>query len=252
MKGERLCGNESHPQKVDIGISDRVPSAVSQASMVKLLMIGDSDIDFWPRDLLPALDGLKLARTNKISLVVRGYSGATLAEIVSQMKNALTAIFETTTGNDTGEALVIVACAGENDIGNRSSSLDYSVSALQSFLDVAFSMEERAKSLGVIFLGPKFEPWQEDDPSSKKQYSIMSRAFARCCLRHRHADRIRYIDCLTMFCGVSAGLPGATLVGRARAETKFFALDGLHLSPEGYKTWKRIVENRIRSLACQT
>jgi lysophospholipase L1-like esterase len=145
---------------------------------------------------------------------------------------------------------VIVACAGENDIGNGV-SLDHSLMALRQFLDAICSNEKKApspKQHHLIFLGPKFEPWLEDDPASKKAYSKMSRAFARCCKQHDHADQIHFLDCLTMFCGDTATIPGAALVGRAKADDKYFAADGVHLSSHGYSIWQQVVQERIHEI----
>jgi lysophospholipase L1-like esterase len=148
---------------------------------------------------------------------------------------------------------VIVACAGENDLGNGV-ALDTSVSALETFLGVVFDdaigedseKKNRMNHHYVIFLGPKFEPWLEDDPSYKKKYSKMSRSFDRCFQRHSNADNIHYIDCLTMFCtGETANIPGAILGGKAKADYKYFASDRLHLSSHGYKLWKEVVERQI-------
>jgi lysophospholipase L1-like esterase len=126
-------------------------------------------------------------------------------------------------------------------------------------------------------LGPKFEPWLDQDPSYKKKYAAMARAFRRGLEEYdtttsfcngnsakrndKHSDtgdrggsnfdthdRILFIDCLTMFCGETANLPGARLGGRARADPRFFASDQLHLSREGYEIWKEAVETGIERL----
>ena len=51
-----------------------------------------------------------------------------------------------------------------------------------------------------------------------------------------------------MFCGESANIPGATLGGKAKAEPVYFSSDQLHLSEEGYRIWKRVVEERLSEL----
>jgi hypothetical protein len=121
----------------------------------------------------------------------------------------------------------------------------------------------------LIFLGPKLEPWLEDDMEARKSYFHLSERLSRSCqtfgtnetLDHNenkdnqscHPDgknAISYVNCLTMFCGDSADLPGAVLAGRAKAETKYFNKDMLHLSEEGYKVWKEEIEWIISSIIC--
>jgi lysophospholipase L1-like esterase len=222
--------------------------------MVKLLLIGDSDIAYWPRHLLPCSHAMNPAS----DVILLGHSGATLEDVVTmlqrEMDNIQTSISKVGEGGAI-EKLVVVACAGENDIGNGL-LLDSSVSALNACLDQIFQIESTAASceqknciLSVIFLGPKFEPWLNSDASSKKKYSKLSRSFSRCCNRHFHSDRIHYVDCLTAFCGDSANVPGAVLGGKAIAQTKYFAPDQLHLNDDGYTIWKGVIETLLQTLA---
>lgn len=48
-----------------------------------------------------------------------------------------------------------------------------------------------------------------------------------------------------MFCGDSANQPGALMGGQAIPEARYFDNDQLHLSDEGYKIWKEILEQKI-------
>lgn len=231
----------------------------NSAEMIQVLQIGDSDIALWPCQLLPSLDSLKSNDDfDTPAMIVSGHSGATLDVVVAKLRHHLSCMTNASDSKEGSVSLLVVACAGENDIGSGV-SLDASVASLRIFLDLAFSIEETIPMVSsstkrrftmehLIFLGPKFEPWLEDDPSLKKKYSKMSRSFARCCSRHVHSNRIHYIDCLTMFCGESGLVPGATLAGRASAEEKYFEADRLHLSLEGYKIWKEVVERHFQSL----
>ncbi len=211
-----------------------------QRKMVQLLLIGDSDIALWPSELLPnvaALNGND--QSLPPSTIVKGYSGATLQEVTSQLQDCLSSLAGSIA--ETKEEILVIACAGENDIGSGI-PLEASLNFLERFLDILF----RRMVSKLIFLGPKFEPWLDNDPSFKKKYSKMSRSLERCCHRHQHSDRIQYINCLTMFCGESAGLAGATLAGKACADDNYFAPDGLHLSSKGYRIWKNIIEECIQ------
>ena len=142
------------------------------------------------------------------------------------------------------EESLFVICAGENDIG-EGLSLDNSVGALEKLLEMILASSEKHR---VIFLGPKFEPWQENDIMAKKKYSKMSRSFQQCLSRQFDSNGMHYIHCLAMFCGGSATIPGAILGGRANAECKYFQSDLLHLSTHGYKIWKDVVEQKIKEI----
>lgn len=248
--------------------------------MKRIVLVGDSDIAFWPKESLPS--PLNLAEEGGIEIdsewdqtLVSGHSGATLAAVIPQLRTILAeshTCYDDSTTNDgirrttrartesSLDTLVVVACAGENDIG-EGFSLDKSVEALREFLDVVFVADNSNGRSGnrnnddnrfLIFLGPKFEPWLEHDHSYKKKYSAMARAF-RHCLQEYEIDStghrsIHFLDCLTMFCGETANLPGARLCGRAKADPRYFASDQLHLSKEGYMVWKDVIETKIRRL----
>lgn len=245
-----------------------VVHAVVPDMMDRILFIGDSDIAFWPHELLPDVNTGKSSRNNTPSIVttVQGYSGATLADVADRLRDFLHDMAGSV--KDKSARIVIVACAGENDIGNNI-PLDTTLTSLRLFLDILFGTGDyrvdTPKTTGtdtgtgttqattititkLVFLGPKFEPWLEDDPSYKKKYTKMSRSFQRCLVSHPQSERIDYVDCLTMFCGETAGVPGATLAGRACAQENYFSSDGLHLSFEGYKIWKGQVEARLEKL----
>jgi lysophospholipase L1-like esterase len=200
-----------------------------------LMLVGDSDIARWPPELLPQSNTLQQTLTS-------GHSGETLQEIVSCVQEALEVI-------QPAETIVLVACAGENDIGNGS-SLDDTLSAFQELIRVFFCNDanEPTRNKRLVFLGPKLEPWLDNDPVSRKQYVKLSKASQRACTKHESANEIIYIDCLLMFCGESGKLPGATLGGKAKAEPHYFDSDQLHLSREGYQVWKRVVENCLSDI----
>ena len=201
---------------------------------LSLAFVGDSDIHYWPSKVLPTLDGVVPVA------VVSGHSGASLSETLPHLRKVLKK-------HGSSQRLIIVACAGENDVYDI--SLDSSLIAMRQFLDAIFSNEkEPSKHHHLIFLGPKFEPWLEDDSSYRKSYIKMSRAFSQCCEKHDNADQIQFIDCLTMFCGDTATIPGAVLGGRAKADSKYFAADKLHLSIHGYKVWQQVVQERIKEI----
>jgi hypothetical protein len=314
----------------------------------RLILVGDSDIAYWPKKLLPSViipiddcdevflenkngnnnnnnnnkhnhkrqqEKLKqIARPNKISVTVSGHSGATLAGILPHLRSILSDSSSIISSNDnddddsdkdnindikssrinqncdSGETKaaattsIIVACAGENDI-SQGLSLERSIEQLREFLDLVFLDDDDGNDNNndnnnrnnnnddnrfLIFLGPKFEPWQDnhhDNISYKKKYNSMTRAFQRCLQEYKKkkngndnddennsndfSRRIHYIDCLTMFCDEeTTNLPGARFCGRAKAEPYYFSSDQLHLSDSGYYIWKDIIETKI--LQCLT
>jgi len=224
--------------------------------MRRLALIGDSDIAYWPKELLPSLGN----GATWDQVIVSGYPGATLAEIPPLQRVLIEHNTDKDNSNDGDEGvtksipkddvLVVVACAGENDIGNGI-SFGKSAEALGEFTDAVFDETYNGSNTILIFLGPKFEPWLEHDPSCKKKYTAMAMSFGRYLgdyetTKQNNNHHIHFIDCLTMFCGESANIPGARLGGRAKAEPQFFASDQLHLSKEGYALWKKVVEDEIK------
>ena len=283
-----------------------------QAIKDVLVLIGDSDIDYWPLELVPSIkscrrrqrrrreghgaggdydndendgtyndnsnsssssendDDDSSSHSSNIVVVKRGKSGATLNEIIPELK----VVFEEQRrerqqdSQDQHQRHIIVACAGENDIANGL-SLDSSTTALEDFLDIILEESNNqcdninSNEYHVIFLGPKFEPWLDDDGCSsyKKLYGKMSRNFERICTNHPMNQNqnntatttdtttrtsIHYIDCITMFCTKeTCNMPGAILGGKAKANYKYFQSDKLHLSQYGYKIWKKTIEDTI-------
>jgi lysophospholipase L1-like esterase len=187
-------------------------------------LVGDSDIEHWPDAFSLSIEGATVSK--------KGFSGATLGQIVKHAEASLL-------GNNEAAIIFLVVCAGENDIG-EGLSLAKSQRAFERLLDIAFNYQVR-----LIFLGPKFEPWLQDDPDARKQYVRMSLAFARCCMDHPMTQYITFVDCLTTFCGESGQQPGAVLGGKAVAEQRYFQSDQLHLSNDGYRIWKEVVEDCI-------
>lgn len=231
----------------------------------------------WPAALYPCLDldnDHQLA-AEAVVVVIRGHSGATLQQILPHVKQALLEE-DDAIGGETASSILMV-CAGENDIG-RGIPLETTLTHFSKLLQMVHGIPTRGlaeqqkynkEQHHLIFLGPKFEPWmdQDEDPvGSKQAYSKLDRGFQRVCKEYTttitvssgttddaattstssHHNFLHYVDCLTMFCGETATLPGARLGGRAVAQPEYFSSDQLHLSDKGYAVWKGIVEQIIR------
>lgn len=284
------CASHHYQSAIDQKNDPALRALHTVFPMKRIVLVGDSDIAFWPKQLLPSPlncaeeGGTEIDTTEWDQTLVSGHSGAKLAEVLPNLRTVLA---ESQACDDGGggdivgdgnrrtirarskssDTLIVVACAGENDIG-EGLSLGKSVEALREFLDMVFlsddanshsSYQNNGGDRFLLFLGPKFEPWLEDDPSYKKKYSAMTRAFQHCLQEYKiensttknstsngYRINIHFVDCLTMFCGETANIPGARLCGRAKADPRYFASDQLHLSKEGYSMWKDVVETQIR------
>jgi len=190
-------------------------------------LVGDSDIDRWPKALLPSVI--------RATTTVLGHSGATLRQVLPHVRGSLERSVAPT------NFVILVVCAGENDIGNGMTLVE-TETYFQELLKIIFDRTD-STNVHLIFLGPKFEPWLNKDKDARKQYIQMSLTFQRCCRNNKYSSQISYIDCLAMFCGESANQPGAVLGGKAVADPSLFDADQLHLSEKGYRIWKRILED---------
>uniref|UniRef100_A0A7S2KE40 SGNH hydrolase-type esterase domain-containing protein n=1 Tax=Leptocylindrus danicus TaxID=163516 RepID=A0A7S2KE40_9STRA len=205
-----------------------------------LVLLGDSDIERWPAHLYPFY-----VFPRNVEIVGRG--GAQLRDVTEIYKNwALESA--AIADNCVGELdIFIIACAGENDIGSGKSieATMEDFSLLLAGIISEYNGEGRRK---IIFLGPKFEPWLIRDHSSRKQYATLSKRMRRHCEKHVRCADITFVDCLTMFCGETKGVPGAALGGRAIPDKNYFAEDGLHLNDEGYNLWKEELNRLLHQL----
>ena len=216
-----------------------------------IVLVGDSDISRWPPELFPS------PSTNAAFSVVRnGLSGAVFDETISLVSETLRdAIACTATKTAATEKnapstsrIIVVICAGENDIG-QGYSIDKIIRSFERVVDECFGFEVPVSRM--IYLGPKIEPWLTHDPSSRKQYVKLSKSLQRAIERHNRKADIHYIDCLLMFCGESANIPGA-VTAKAKAEERYFHNDGLHLSDEGYSIWKQVIEDEVNKILLAT
>jgi hypothetical protein len=156
--------------------------------------------------------------------------------------------------------LIVVVCAGENDVGSGTSTPETVEhwSWLLEAVEKELLMPQRSPpassssqlSVSVVLLGPKLEPWLASDPGSRKRYVRLPRALEARCRQHPNRGvRARFVDCLTLFCTPeTASAPGALLGGRAMPDSTYFENDQLHLSEAGYRVWKKTVENALVAL----
>lgn len=199
---------------------------------IAIFLVGDSDIDRWPRACFPR---------SPAPCTVKAVSGATLRQCIALVQYAVRDALR-----ECLEEIVVVACAGENDIA-QSMTLEESCQALRDFVAASFDRAGQ-DCVSLIFLGPKLEPWLEYDKQARRDYIRMSQAFAKICREHALADRIQFVDCLVLFCGESGHLPGALFGGKAKAKGVYFDHDDLHLSEAGYRLWQANVEECIDTM----
>ena len=246
---------------------------------IVVVLVGDSDIARWPKDLLPSITDttttpptMAAANTcpkNMSACLVSGHSGALLHQIIVPVQEQLTAVAlankeQRNSYNDkdqkwqtTTTPVFLIVCAGENDIASGM-PLTKSISAMESLLQTVCSMASTTSQylrVHLIFLGPKLEPWLRDDPDARKAYIQMSRSFARICSQYINNSSssitsigsIHFVDCLTLFCD-GANSPGALFGGCAVPHDEYFDDDQLHLSYEGYRRWRDCVESKMRTI----
>lgn len=159
-------------------------------------------------------------------VTLSGQSGATLSQILVP--------------DDLSQVDVVVVCAGENDIA-ANIPLWQSEQALRNLLHQFLLVAGIPKR--VFVLGPKFEPWLQDDPEMRKKYWQMHLSFQRLITTEApFSTRVHYVDCLFLFYS-DATKQGA--VYRATPDTRYFHADQLHLSREGYRVWKELLQERL-------
>lgn len=222
---------------------------------LSLLFIGDSDISQWPADLIPG-KGPRFVQAQHqpcfyytiVKSLVHGQSGATLSQVATMAQNDLSKM------NDPDCARLIIACAGENDLGNGLSA-NAAMEGFHEFLSVVFSSFDDEEEIlpFLLFLGPKIEPWMRDDDGDAgkmiQKYSKLSRAMSRCCKTHKNSDRIIFVNCFLFFCTESSLMtPGSALGGKGIADERYFQEDKLHLSYDGYRLWQEKVEEKLFTL----
>lgn len=191
-------------------------------STMKIALIGDSDVARWPVSEYPSL-----------LVGVSGQSGATLSQI-----NVLHDFLST-------QVDVIVVCAGENDIA-AGVPLWQSEQALRFLLQQLIPIASQR----VFLLGPKFEPWLQDDTEMRKKYWQMHLSFQRIISTEAtYSTMVEYIDSLFLFCTNATGSPVKGAVYKAVPDPKYFDDDQLHLSREGYRVWKEVLQQQIVLLA---
>jgi lysophospholipase L1-like esterase len=190
---------------------------------MKIALLGDSDVARWPVSDYP-----------KAVVNVSGQSGATLSRILVP-HNVL-------------QADVVIVCAGENDIATDT-PLWKSEQALRNLLQQLLVTKSSLQR--VFFLGPKFEPWMQDDREMRKKYWQMHVSFQRILSTEEpFSTRVHYIDSLFLFCTDESGdqLQKKGAVFKATPNPLYFHADQLHLSREGYFVWKELLEQQLAQL----
>jgi len=232
-----------------------------ESVVVSIILVGDSDIARWPPSLLPFTNvggggGNKIVTTLKP--IVSGHNGATLSQILPHVQVQMEESMNRRNESPSNEMTILIVCAGENDVGSvplwesEAACLRLLQETVGKYNNNNTNDDNDSNTLSrnrlvVIFLGPKLEPWLQDDMSSRKRYIQMSRAFQRQCEQESFKDYVIFVDCLTMFCASqTANEPGALF--KAKPNPAYFESDQLHLSTKGYQIWKEVIEHKMHSL----
>lgn len=252
-----------------------------------LAFIGDSDIYRWPRKLFPSMKTEVSEGESKTTYISRyAEDGALLRDLPRQIQNVYNDLISLATQpkqqqqqETVFDSLTFIACAGENDISSGTAAaemmllMDYFEDIISSiFCPLQKSIKLSKRKL--IFLGPKLEPWLEDDVDARMDYFKLSMKFSQKVQKwekdqtlqnngkrinnakgdddnnqhtqqkERLKEELHYIDCLKMFCGETSSYSVTSTTKKALPQKVYFdSTDGLHLSNKGYKIWKERIEH---------
>ena len=263
LRKENILTDNIQSVKIWILFSDfsirKSTSTMHTEGTIHLALVGDSDIARWPKDLWPCAaendDTVEWPCAIHQPTHVSGVSGATLSEIRPLVHEALRVCATSPSiPSEDNSILVIVLCAGENDLSTPHLTLNDTLAAFQTLVQ---EIQEHSSSssaatiphIHVIFLGPKLEPWLDYDKDARKDYLRLSQRLEQACSAEtvQSSFSMEFVNCLLMFCDPeSAKQKGALWGGRAKAERKYFDHDELHLSRQGYRVWKQVVEESIQ------
>ena len=196
-----------------------------------LLFVGDSDISNWPSDFFPT-------RPPEVKLVSDAVSGAKLSDLIPMVHSFIINITRKES------RLIVVACAGENDISSGR-TVTKTLKYFDEFLSTIFhdfeQIQDNKAQCNIIFFGPKFEPWLQDDFKYRKKYRELSDGMKKACHDHPESKAITFVDCLYMFCDKNN-------TDFFTPDKKYFQFDELHLSKLGYQVWKDKLESELNSI----
>jgi lysophospholipase L1-like esterase len=222
-----------------------ITSYKHRATTIMIVLVGDSDIARWPQDLWPSTSST--ITTDDGNLIVSGHNGLTLPDLIPHMEQIC---LQRTLLLTDDKIITMIICCGENDIGNSIPLWQTRISC-ERMLDIVFPPHddvELCQQRFVVFLGPKIEPWLQDDSETRKQHIQLSATLQQCCLNHKYTHQIYFVDCLLMFCySETIHQPGALHHG-GKPDPKFFDSDQLHLSIQGYRVWQDIVNRYISEI----
>ncbi len=256
-------------------------SSSTDQTVINLIFIGDSDIARWPKSQMPSISTHPALQHHNFKQVIFNHSqnGALLANVPSQVHRALKEVKKQV------HLLVphhfFIACAGENDL-SHGFSVDTVMTSFHNLLETIFTTNNddiNTNNLHILFFGPKFEPWLNDDYEARESYDQLSERMTIHSLKYSYSSNVlmndgdhgdcscshspvetsapkiknvTFIDSLTLFCGETADDMGSVQYStrHAQARSNFFDKDGLHLSDEGYALWKEELELLLSQILC--
>jgi lysophospholipase L1-like esterase len=171
-----------------------------------LLFVGSSTIRMW--DLETSWPGEKLLNN--------GFGGSTLPDAIHHFEPLVAA----------HEPRAVVLYSGDNDIGRERSVAQVT----EDFKTFATLSRKTHPGVPVVILAikPSIKRWSLW--SRMEQVNAAVKAFCET------TPGLFYADIATPMLGPDCGMPSAT----------WFKADGLHLSPEGYAAWKKVIDDVLR------
>mmetsp|Transcript_21705 Transcript_21705/g.45214 ORF Transcript_21705/g.45214 Transcript_21705/m.45214 type:complete len:221 (-) Transcript_21705:11-673(-) len=211
---------------------------------MRCFYVGDSDIAKWPFPQ-PSFSVTK--------------EGWTSFQIQHELKRSV----EWETEMATDEPFIVVCCWGENDLSTCPTDTAVVKLAARNVSESVSYLGDRMGGgfRGLLFIGPKLEPWMFADPLNVDMDSIVS--YVRLSLELKSVlgaiPLATFVDALAMFTD-QAGKTSEEIrdeVQRLRlastvtsedsfsfkVDDRFFLSDQLHLSEDGYDIWNDIVES---------
>lgn len=171
-----------------------------------LLFVGSSTIRMW--DLESSWPGEKLLNN--------GFGGSTLPDAIHHFESLVAPY----------EPRAVILYSGDNDIG-RERSVSQVIEDFKTFAALSRKTHPGAPVV-ILAIKPSVKRW-----SLWNRMEQANEAVKALC---ETTPGLFYADVATPMLGPDGGMPSAT----------WFKADGLHLSPEGYAAWKKVIDGVLK------
>ena len=212
-----------------------------------ILYCGDSDISKWPLPA-PSQSVHEPALTPTSSRLAK--SGWTIKPMEQQIDYTSRTTAPPFAVKDVHpDQYIVVSTVGENDLSSSTDSnfIQLTASRILATVD-KLAVSRTSEFKGLLFFGPKLEPWMFGEENDFDAMLAYARLNARLNTAFDERPEYKYVDCLMMFTDkesmTSADAMQAIAAKRVdfAAQEDLFQQDKLHLSSSGYKLWEALLE----------